>query len=230
MSNMRNFLYFTKGEMLMKNTYSHIIWDWNGTLFNDAVWCIDVINLMLQKRSLKTLESLDDYHKAFCFPIINYYRNVGFDFKIDPFEALAAEYIELYHSNKSGHCTLHENVESILSTIQNMNITQIILSASQIDNLLLQIGEFNISQYFDEILGISDIYAKSKIQIGQEYMKNENIKKVLLIGDTLHDYEVAQALKVDCLLIAKGHQSKALLRTSSVPVLEDITGVLSYIS
>lgn len=30
--------------------------------------------------------------------------------KTDSFEVLAAEYIELYHSNKSGHCTLHENV------------------------------------------------------------------------------------------------------------------------
>lgn len=214
----------------MKNTYSHIIWDWNGTLFNDVSWSIDVINRMLKKRSLKTLESLDDYHKVFCFPIINYYRNVGFNFKTDSFESLAAEYIELYHSNKSGRCTLHENAERILRDIQNMNMKQIILSASQIDNLLLQVNEFNISNYFDEMLGISDIYAKSKILIGKEYIKKQNIKKAVLIGDTLHDYEVAQALNVDCLLIAKGHQSEALLRTSSVPVLNDITGVMSYLS
>lgn len=213
----------------MENTYSHIIWDWNGTLFNDVGWCVDVINLMLQKRNLKTLESINAYHNVFCFPIIDYYRNVGFDFKTESFEVLAAEYIEQYHSNNSGHCTLHENAESVLKSIQNMNIRQTILSASQLDNLMLQIGEFPISEYFDEILGISDIYAKSKVQIGQEYMKRTNIKKALLIGDTLHDYEVAQALNADCLLIAKGHQSKEKLRTSSVPVLEDISDVLSYL-
>ncbi len=61
-------------------------------------------------------------------------------------------------------------------------------------------------------------------------MKKSNINKVLLIGDTMHDYEVAQALKVDCLLIAKGHQSEETLRTSSVPVLKDISDVLSYMS
>lgn len=60
--------------------------------------------------------------------------------------------------------------------------------------MLLKIGEFNISQYFDEMLGISDIYAKSKIHIGQEYMKKGNIKKAVLIGDTFHDYEVAHKL------------------------------------
>lgn len=51
----------------MKVKYSHIIWDWNGTLFNDTGWCIDVINSMLHKRNLKTLDSTDAYHKAFCF-------------------------------------------------------------------------------------------------------------------------------------------------------------------
>ena len=214
----------------MKNLYSHIIWDWNGTLFNDVDWCVDVINSMIQKRNLKTLESLNDYHKVFCFPIINYYTNIGFDLKAESFEALAAEYIELYHSNKSGHCTLHNNAESTLKEIQNKNITQIILSASQIDNLWLQIGEFDIVQYFDKILGISDIYATSKIQIGQEYMRNANVKRAVLIGDTLHDYEVARALDIDCLLIANGHQNEEYLRTSSVPVLKDITDVLSYIS
>jgi phosphoglycolate phosphatase len=214
----------------MKNTYSHIIWDWNGTLFNDTGWCIDIINLMLQKRNLKKLESRDDYYKSFCFPIINYYRNVGFDLKSESFEALAAEYIELYHSNNSGNCSLHENVETTLKAIHDMNITQIILSASQIDNLLLQINAFDISQYFDEMLGISDIYAESKIQIGQDYMKKVNVNKAILIGDTLHDYEVAQALNVDCLLIAKGHQSVERLRTSSAPVLDDIIDVLHYLS
>lgn len=164
------------------------------------------------------------------FPIINYYRNIGFDFHSESFEELAAEYIGLYHSNKSGHCMLHENAESILEAIRNMNISQIILSASQIDNLMLQLGEFNISQYFDEILGISDIYAKSKIEIGQEYIRKADVKKALLIGDTLHDYEVANVLNVDCLLIAKGHQSEETLRTCSVPVLEDISGVLNYLT
>ena len=91
------------------------------------------------------------------------------------------------------------------------------------------ITKINLAQYFDEILGISDIFAKSKIQIGQEYMRNANVKRAVLIGDTLHDYEVARALGIDCLLIAKGHQSEEYLRTSSVPVLKDITDVLSYI-
>jgi phosphoglycolate phosphatase len=71
-SNKVNFIYYER-KIPLKNIYSHIIWDWNGTLFNDTDWCINVINNMLQKRNLKTLESINAYHKAFCFPIIHYY-------------------------------------------------------------------------------------------------------------------------------------------------------------
>lgn len=35
--------------------YETVIWDFNGTLFDDAWLCIDVMNEMLNRRGLKTL-------------------------------------------------------------------------------------------------------------------------------------------------------------------------------
>ena len=35
--------------------YGHIIWDFNGTLMDDAWLCIEVMNEMLSRRGLKTL-------------------------------------------------------------------------------------------------------------------------------------------------------------------------------
>jgi phosphoglycolate phosphatase len=185
---------------------------------------------MLLKRGLKPLKERKEYHNVFCFPIIQYYRNVGFDFSIEPFEDLAKEYIFLYHSNKSGNCKLHSDVEMTLKTINNMGITQIILSASEINNLLSQIKEFNITGYFDEMIGLSDIYAKSKIDVGLEYLTRKKVNKAILIGDTTHDYEVANALGVDCLLIPNGHQSKDTLLSCNVPVLDNISQVYKYLS
>lgn len=54
--------------MGVKRKYSHVIWDWNGTLFDDVDWCIEVINIMLAKRKIQTIQSVAEYHKAFCFP------------------------------------------------------------------------------------------------------------------------------------------------------------------
>jgi len=209
--------------------YTHVIWDWNGTLFNDVSWCLEVLNTMLVKRGIKRLGDISDYHNVFCFPIIEYYQNVGFDFNLESFESLAAEYISLYHSNKSGGCKLHPNAVAALDSIFQSGISQTILSASELNNLMSQVSEFDIIKYFDEILGISDIYAKSKVDIGLDYIARKNIKNAVLVGDTKHDYEVATALGIDCILIPNGHQSKAMLSLCGVPVLDDISCVIKYI-
>lgn len=213
----------------MNKQYSHIIWDWNGTLFDDTNWCIEVMNHLLTSRGLKNIGSIEEYHEKFCFPIIDYYTSLGFDFERDSFETLASEFIDMYHSNNTGQSKLHNNALSVLNEIDRMGITQIILSASQMDNLYSQVNKFDIEPYFDAILGISNIYAKSKIQVGQDYINKSNVSKGLLIGDTIHDYEVAQALNMDCILVANGHQSEISLKSTSVPVVKDVKSVLEYI-
>ncbi|WP_310603994.1 HAD family hydrolase [Anaerosporobacter sp.] len=215
--------------MEKQKNYSHIIWDWNGTLFDDVDWCIQVVNQMLSKRKIKTLDGILDYHKAFCFPIINYYKNVGFDFSTQSFEELAKEYISIYHSDKTGNCKLHENVEQVLKSVKELGIKQVILSASEKSNLLSQMNDFKICQYFEEILGLSDVYAKSKIDVGLDYISREKVRDVILIGDTEHDYEVAKALNAECIIVANGHQSKAKLKSLGVPVLDDVLHVLEFV-
>jgi len=213
----------------MRKEYALIIWDWNGTLFNDLHWCMEVMNIMLAKRKLRPIPDIEAYHEVFCFPISDYYKNIGFDFIKDPFENLAAEFVEMYHENKSGNCKLQIHTEDILKSIHQNGITQIILSASKRENLLSQLLEFDINHYFDEILGLTDIYAKNKIEIGLDYMFRNNVKEGLIIGDTVHDYELATALGIDCLLISSGYQSKEALLACGVPVLDDISDVLKFI-
>jgi len=209
--------------------YKHIIWDWNGTLINDVNWNFVTINTLLSRRGMKTLKDISEYRSLFCFPIIDYYRNVGFDFDVEPYEDLAEEFMELYRSNNNGSCELFPGAESVLKTIKNANIPQTILSACGMTDLISQMSPFDLTDYFDEILGLPDIYAKSKIDIGLDYIKRKEITNAVLIGDSKHDYEVAQALGVDCMLIANGFQSRETLLSCGVPVLNDITDVISVI-
>jgi phosphoglycolate phosphatase len=150
--------------------YTHIIWDWNGTLLDDVAWCMKSINVMLKKRGLPTLNSVEAYHRVFGFPVIDYYRRVGFDFEKEPFEKLAIEYIELYHDIKSD-ALLFPEAKEVLADFQNKGIHQIILSASEMKNLLSQMEPFEVDSFFDEVLGIPDIFATSKIDLGKAYIK-----------------------------------------------------------
>jgi phosphoglycolate phosphatase len=206
--------------------YSHLIWDWNGTLLDDVNQCIAAINQMLSKRELKAFADIHEYHKVFGFPIVDYYLQIGFDFEKEPFEDVAVEFIALYLSNV---WKLHENAEQVLRAVHEKGVKQVILSASEINNLKAQLAEFDIEKYFDEILGISDIYAGSKTEIGLEFISRNKIKSALLIGDTERDLETANKLGADCVLIANGHQSKEKLLTLGVAVLNDINDVLELL-
>lgn len=183
-----------------------IIWDWNGTLLNDVDACVEVMNVMLQKRNMSFLDK-DTYKSIFTFPVRDYYKLLEFDFEKESFEKLSVEYIDLY-KKFSETAPLQLGVMDALEYFQSKDYKQIILSASEQKALEYQVKKRDIEQYFDSILGLNNIYAKSKLQNAFKYMENSNMdtNKALLIGDTYHDYEVACAIGADCILVENGHQ------------------------
>ena len=209
--------------------YSHVFWDWNGTLFDDVEWCVTVMNKMLTARGLRKFGGVEEYRRVFGFPVIDYYRRIGFDLDREPFGELAEEYVALYHSERTGGSGLSRGALPALEALRERRIRQIVLSASEEGALRAQIEGAGIIGYFDEILGISDIYAGGKLGIGLEYIRKNNIGRALLIGDTEHDFEVAGALGIDCLLVASGHQNIERLAARGVPVIEDLTRLVEYI-
>ena len=76
--------------------YSHIIWDWNGTLLDDAWLCVEVMSLLLKKRNLRLID-LEKYQTVFGFPIIEYYRRLGFTFDDEAFQVPGTEFIVEYN-------------------------------------------------------------------------------------------------------------------------------------
>ena len=202
--------------------YSHIIWDWNGTLFDDVGACVRAINQMLGKRGLPLLESVEAYRKVFGFPVQDYYRRVGFDFQREPFCDLSAEYIPIYH-RLAAQAPLFPDAIPILEDARQDGLHQVILSASQVDNLSTQIRPFRIGRFFDEILGLPDILAASKIEIGWQYIARAEPAGVLVVGDTTHDKEVADALGADCVLVAAGHQDRTTLDGCGANVVDSLT-------
>jgi phosphoglycolate phosphatase len=202
----------------VNSKFSSIIWDWNGTLLNDLDICLESINQLLSNRNLEQLNH-DKYLEVFDFPIIEYYQRIGFDFKKEPFEIPANQFIELYFS-KLKKANLHTNVEKVLQTFKQKNISQYILSAAEEINLKHALEYYKIAHYFDDVAGLAHHYAYSKIDVGKDLIARKSINPSIscLIGDTLHDYEVAQALGLQCVLIANGHQPYEKLKTVGVPV------------
>lgn len=205
--------------------YKHVIWDWNGTLLDDQWICLEIINKMLGKRGIKLL-SKSDYKDVFGFPIREYYKRLGFDFQAEPFEILSEEYITEYDA-RSLECDLQEGVRETLKELSEMGLSQSILSASREDTLRQVVKKFGIDHHFIQISGLDNDYAASKVDIGRNWLKTQSFQahEAVMIGDTEHDFETADAMGADCILIANGHQSIERLKKYGARVIETVSAL-----
>jgi phosphoglycolate phosphatase len=212
----------------MIDKFRHIIWDWNGTLFNDVNLSIDLINNILTCMELKPLSPYG-YKNIFTFPIKEYYAKAGIDFNKYSFEKLGRQWIVEYEKRRL-ECRLYDGAKDVLQFIYGKGIEQSILSAYSQDNLVEIVSHFGLNNFFSHLVGLDNIYATSKIELGIDFMKRigNDKEEVLLIGDTVHDYEVACEIGAECILIADGHQNKEILSSCNVPVLNNIRDIYNF--
>ena len=210
--------------------YDYLVLDFNGTIIDDVDLCLNILNHLLEERNYKKV-SLEEYKHIFTFPIKKYYINAGFDLERYSFTSISNEFISLYQK-ASLNCKLYEGINELIDKCNNNRIKVVLLSASQIDNLKEQTDHFGLSEKFEAILGTSTIEAASKVEIGKNYFKDKQDKKILFVGDTTHDAEVASAIGADALLITHGHQARdILLKANPLKVVdsfkevEDILGI-----
>lgn len=206
--------------------YKCIMWDWNGTILDDLKINFDIENILLSKRGIKQIESIEQYHEKFTFPIIKFYERLGFDLENEKFELIAREYAHLY-DEMYPMAEVFPDAERVLRTVKDKGIRQLIISQTEQSYLTRQVNYFELEYLFTDILGNSDIYARSKVAVAQRWMQENNTQpeQILFVGDTVHDKEVADSIGCDCVLIASGHNSKSRLISSGARVLDSISEI-----
>jgi phosphoglycolate phosphatase len=206
-----------------------IIWDWNGTLLDDARICLYTINRMLRKRQLSEL-TMAAYREVFTFPVIRYYEAIGFDFTRESWDQAAMEFIRDY-LDALPVCSLASGAKETLERFRAKGYRQAIVSAMEHDALLKSVNDLNISEYFDFIGGTGNHYGSGKTENAQNYLYKSGVNPsdITLIGDTLHDAEVARELNCHCILVAAGHQSSERLLQTGFPVIRSLNELELYI-
>ena len=209
---------------------AHVIWDWNGTLLDDADLCVSVMNDVLGKRGLPLLTG-ERYAHQFRFPVREYYRELGFDFDRESFERVGTEFIEGY-SAREATCALRIDARVTLERLAARGLRQSVLSASQQGRLEHQARRLEVHAHFEALVGLDDHYAASKVEVGHRWMERSGVnpRLTVLVGDTDHDVEVARALGVHCLLVPSGHQSPARLAKCGVEVLPGLAALLDVLA
>ena len=204
----------------------HIVFDWNGTLIDDAWIFVDILNSLLKKRNLNQID-LNKYQEMFCFPLTDFYQNLGFDVSPDAFNILKEDFVFEYNKRQFAAHLFPDAVDTI-NKIKSHNVKLSILSASNQKILSSLMNFYSINHFFTHILGVDNYEAVGKEKLGLKLLKflGESRSDIVMVGDTDLDYRVSQKLGIDCILISRGHQSHQRLSVLDCPVIYSLTDLL----
>ena len=195
----------------------YILWDWNGTLLDDTQAALDTLNAMLRCRGRTPIE-MGFYRDHFSFPCRPFYEQIGMPVPDAEWDALAREYHEIYSAQP---VRLNAETLAALERVKAAGVRQSIISALRQDLLDDVTKAFGVAPYMECIYGTDNLDGASKLDRALELMTrlvatadegDRFLSNVVMIGDALHDKEVADALGVRCVLCGQGSHAAWRLR------------------
>ena len=200
---------------MMINT---LIWDFNGTVMDDLGASVGAVNAMLTRRGLPLITE-EWYTLNLVMPLTRFYESVGFDMQA---EKLADVSEEFQRECRRFPRPVFPEVKEALERFAAKGLRQLLFSSLYHDTLVAQAKERGIAPYFEKIVGRQDRSLGGKEQAAAAYLAENDIdpKEVLFIGDLTTDWEMAEYVGSPCVLIAKGHQHRAVLSQTGATILE----------
>jgi phosphoglycolate phosphatase len=215
--------------MTSKKYYKNIIWDWNGTLLDDIQVCSDLVNSGLEKIG-RPRYCLQQQREMYAIPIIKYYESFGVT--PEEYRNIAGDFLDK-HKSLLPSISLRSKIIDALTYAKSNNIKQYVLSSHLQDHIEEGLALKEIKHYFDAVYGLPQgSSGLPKSEIGRKLIVQHEIipNETVLFGDSVHDYEVAQEIGVDCVLVAGGHQCDKKLRATGARVVEDTSQIISILS
>jgi phosphoglycolate phosphatase len=211
------------------NQIQHVVWDWNGTLLDDVDLAVNGVNQVCARFGVPAV-TREFYRSRFQFPISAFYSSLGFDLERVSFSDIIREYLAVFDA-RVRHCALNEGALELLECLRQNGIGSSILSASYRPTLVQTLEAKGLGGYFTHVCGLGDEKGTSKLEEGRILHAKLGLpgERILYVGDTTHDAEVAAALGWNSCIVSCGHQDEDRLgachspRVTGIPALfEDL--------
>lgn len=194
-----------------------ILWDWNGTLLDDTAAALATLNEMIAARGGAPIDRAF-YLDNFAFPVRPFYARIGIVARDEAdWNAIAREYHEVYARQPKA---LNREAKAALGAARKAGCRQAIVSALRQDLLDEQTAAYGVAEFFDAVCGSDNLHGASKVESARALLRTLRAGRApaprfVLIGDALHDKEVADALGIDCALCAQGSHAAGRLRAAA---------------
>jgi phosphoglycolate phosphatase-like HAD superfamily hydrolase len=209
----------------------HVVWDWNGTLFDDHIAVVAAINDALALLRLRPIDS-DTFRTHFTRPVQRFYEQVA-GRPIEPGEWRTLD--EGYHDSYSGRLErlqLAPDAWAALEAAETAGLTQSLLSMWRHQDLVALVERLGIGRFFRRVDGLRTPGGGGKTEHLVAHLAALEVapSAALLVGDALDDLAAARAVGAGCVLYDGGSHHRHALEAAGVPVVDTLSAAVAAIT
>jgi phosphoglycolate phosphatase-like HAD superfamily hydrolase len=206
----------------------HLVWDWNGTLFDDQVAVVAAVNDALARLGAAPIDA-DTYRNHFTRPVQRFYeRVVGHPIAPEHWRLLDDTYHDSYGAWVE-RLALAADATAALQAAEAAGLTQSLLSMWRHQDLVPLVERLGIGRYFARVDGLRVPGGAGKTEHLVAHLEALRVDAaaVLLVGDALDDLEAARAVGARCVLYDGGSHHRRALEATGVPVVDTLTAAVA---
>ena len=207
---------------------AHIVWDWNGTLFDDIEIVVAATNEVFRSYGLAAID-LAAFRAGYTRPIwLMYGRLLGRPLNEGEWERLDLAYHDSYH-RLMDDCALATDALDTVAALQAAGHTQSLLSMWDHDELVALVRQLGVDNAFVRVDGLRTRGGGGKtahLLRHLEAIAPAIDGEVLMVGDTTDDATAAQAAGIRCVLMEDGPHPREALTACNVPLAGSLVHAL----
>ena len=208
-----------------------MVWDWNGTLFDDHLAVVAAVNDALALLGLAPIDA-DAYRSHYTRPVERFYEQVaGRAITPEEWRSLDDAYHDSYH-RELPRLRLASDARAALAAAEAAGVTQSLLSMWRHQHLVPMVERLGIGGFFLRVDGLRVPGGGGKAEHLVEHLAALDVKAsaALLVGDSLDDLAAARAVGARCVLYDGGSHHRHALEATGAPVVGTLTAALRYLS
>jgi len=203
---------------------SHIVWDWNGTLFHDNDAIIGATNAAFAELGLTPI-TMEEYRALYCVPVPKFYERLLGRLPTDAEWEVMDVTFHRYYAEHRVVCGLTEGAADLLAEWRTAGRSQSILSMYGHDELVPLVREFGIEPHFIRVDGRTGPSGGSKAEHMVRHLgalAGVDPARTVVIGDAADDAVAALYVGARAVLYTGGSHSRASLEVVGVPVVDSL--------
>jgi len=201
----------------------HIVWDWNGTLFDDLEIVVASVNVSLRSIGAPPID-VETYRAVYQRPLNRFYQNLlGRPISPEEMRSIDDDFHAAYHALLD-QARLTVDARRAVELVAERGHTQSVLSMWWHDRLVPAVRFFGLEDFMLAVDGHRGGPGESKERhlaghVGQlTRLFGVLPEAMVVVGDVTDDADAARGAGVGCVLYDGGSQPKAVLAARGVPV------------